>query len=186
MDVAVQRYRFTVDQYHRLGKLGILGPEARVELIDGEIIEMSPIGARHVHCVIFLTSAFSRAVGARALVSTQNPLRLGGHLEPEPDVVVLRPPLSRYANLIPGATDALLIIEVAETSLHYDREVKLPRYAMAGVPEVWIVDLDGNAIEAFRSPSPAGYRERYRHERGEAIAPAAFSDILLSVDDVLG
>jgi Uma2 family endonuclease len=186
MDVAVQRYRFTVDQYHELAKAGILSEECRVELIDGEIIEMSPIGAEHMYCVAYLTAAFIRGLADRAVIWPQNSLRLGEHSEPEPDIVLLRPPLERYRAIIPWTADALLVVEVADTSLRYDRELKLPRYAATGVPEVWIVDLNGGAVEMYRGPTSDGYRTRARSLRGEEIAAAAFPDLHLPVSEILG
>jgi Uma2 family endonuclease len=186
MSVDLKRRRFTVDEYHRMGEVGILSETDRVELIDGEIVEMTPIGAAHARCVMFLNDAFVRHVAGRAVVSPQNSLRLGTHLEPQPDLILLRPPLARYGKLIPGPPDALLVVEVADTSQQRDRVIKLPRYAAGGVPEVWIVDLEGAAVEVYRTPSPGGYRDTRRLERGDEVAPAAFPDLVLAVDDILG
>lgn len=186
MSPELQRRRFTVDEYHRMAEVGILTREARVELIDGEIVEMTPIGAPHVRCVMFLTEAFVRRLEGRALVSPQNSLRLSQWSEPEPDLALLRPPLAVYGKRIPVPTDTLLVVEVADTSQYRDRVVKLPRYAAAGVPEVWIVDLDGGVVETYRDPSSEGYRETRRLERGAEVAPAAFPDASLEVDDILG
>jgi Uma2 family endonuclease len=186
MSVTLTRRRFTVDEYHRMAEVGILTRADRVELIDGEIVEMSPIGASHARCVMFLTDAFVRHLAGRAVVSPRNSLRLGEHLEPQPDLILLRPPLARYHERIPGAADALLVVEVADTSQHRDRAVKLPRYAAAGVPEVWLVDLDASAVEIYRAPSSEGYRSSRRLGRGQDASPAAFSDLVLAVDDILG
>jgi Uma2 family endonuclease len=186
MSVDFKRRRFTVDEYHRMGEVGILTRADRVELIDGEIVEMTPIGPLHWRCVIFLTQVFVRRLEGRALVSPQGPLRLGEWSEPEPDLALLRPPLERYAKRIPTVTDALLVVEATDTSQHRDRVVKLPRYAAAGVPEVWIVDLEGGAVEVYRTPSPEGYRDARRLERGDEVAPATFPDVILPVDDILG
>jgi Uma2 family endonuclease len=186
MSLDVKPRRFTVDDYHRMAEVGILAPDERVELIDGQILEMAPLGARHVRCVIFLNELFVRRLAGRALVSPQNSLRLGRWSEPGPDLVLLRPPLGRYAEQIPLTDDALLVIEVVDSSQHRDRVVKLPRYAAAGVVEVWIVDLDGGAVEICREPTSGGYRERRRAGRGEVVAPAAFPDVVVSVADVLG
>ena len=186
MDVALQRYRFTVDQYQELGRAGIISDECRVELIDGEIIEMSPIGAGHMYSVAYLTAAFIRGLGDRAVLWPQNALRLGQYLQPQPDIVLLRPPLERYRAIVPRMEDALLVVEVADSSLRYDREVKLPRYAATGVPELWIVNLPGGAVEAYRDPTSGGYRTRSQFLRGDAIAPAAFPDLRLPVAAILG
>jgi Uma2 family endonuclease len=157
-----------------------------VELIDGEIVEMSPIGPPHVRCVMYLNEVFVRRLEGRALVSPQNSLRLSRWSEPEPDLVLLRLPLARYGKTIPAHGDALLVVEVADTSQHRDRIVKLPRYAAAGIPETWIVDLDGGAVEVYREPSPDGYRDARRLDRGADVAPAAFPDIVLEVAEILG
>ncbi len=186
MSVELKRRRFTVDEYHRMGEVGILTDADRVELIDGEIVEMTPIGAPHARCVMFLNDVFVRHLAGRAVVSPQNSLRLGVHLEPQPDIILLRPPLARYAKLIPGPQDTLLVVEVAETSQHRDREIKLPHYAAAGVPEVWIVDLDAGALEVYRDATPEGYRTGRRLGRGERVSPAAFLDLVIEVDDILG
>ena len=186
MTVELTRRLFTADEYHRLAEVGVLASCERVELIDGEIVVMSPIGHRHSRCVAYLNTAFVRGLGDRAVVWPQLSLRLGTRLEPEPDLVLLRPPLDRYAERLPGAPDALLVVEVSDTSLAYDREVKLPRYAAAGVPEAWIVDLEGGVVEVHREPSPDGYRWSRRRGRGEEVAPAAFPDVRLDVADIVG
>jgi Uma2 family endonuclease len=186
MGIEIERRLFDVDEYHRMGEVGILTDEDRVELIDGEILKMSPIGARHMRCVMFLNEAFVRRLDGRAVVSPQNSLRLHRRTEPQPDVVLLRPPLARYARTIPGPNDTLLVVEVADTSQYRDRVVKLPRYAAAGVPGVWIVDLDAAVVDVHREPSPKGYRSSRRAEGGEEVAPEAFPDVTLAVNDVLG
>jgi len=186
MSVELKRRRFTVDEYHRMGEVGILTRGDRVELIDGEIIEMTAMDAPHLRCVIFLTETFIRGLEGRALVAPQLPLRLTNWTEPEPDIALLRPPLDRYGQMIPASRDVLLAVEVADTTLRYDRGVKLPRYAAADVPEVWIVDLNGEAVEVYREPSTDGYRESRRLERGDAVAPAAFPDLVIAVHDILG
>jgi Uma2 family endonuclease len=186
MTVEQKRRLFTADEYHRLAEAGILARHERVELIDGEIVVMSPIGAPHGPCVMFLNEVFVRRLNGRALVAPQLSLRLTGWTEPEPDIALLRPPLDRYAKAIPRSVDALLVVEVADTSLHYDRTVKLPRYAATGVPELWIVDLNGGGVEVYLDPAGSTYRESRRLERGAEIAPAAFPDVVLEVSDILG
>jgi Uma2 family endonuclease len=186
MSVELTRRLFDVDEYHRMAEVGILTEDDRVELIDGEIVEMTPIGAPHARCVMFLNDAFVRRLEGRAVVSPQNSLRLHRRTEPQPDIILLRPPLARYAQHIPGPADALLVVEVADTSQYRDRVVKLPRYAAAGVREVWIVDLDNRVVDVHREPTPDGYRASRRLGRGDDIAPEAFPDVSLAVDDVLG
>ena len=156
MAVKLTRRPFDVDEYHRMGEVGILTAEDRVELIDGEIVQLSPIGAPHARCVMFLTEAFVRRLEGRAVVSPQNSVRLHRRTEPQPDIILLKPPLARYATAIPGPGDTHLVVEVAQTSQYHDRVVKLPRYAAADVPEVWIVDLDARVIDTYRGPAPKG------------------------------
>ena len=183
---AVQRYRFTVDQYHQMGEAGILSPDCRVELIDGEIFEMSPIDPWHAGVVNWLTHRFVTGLGGRAVVHVQNPTIVDRRSEPQPDVMLLRPREDFYRRAHPTPEDALLVVEVAHTSLAHDRRRKLPLYARTGVSEVWIVNRRADAVDVFRGPSPEGYRDHFRRERGEDLAPSAFPDLRLSVDDVLG
>ncbi len=186
MSVRLLRRSFTVEEYHRMAQVGILSEEDRVELIEGEIVEMTPIGSKHAACVNRLTRLFSDRVGGRAIVSVQNPLRLGQRSEPQPDLALLRPRADFYAQAHPGPEDVLLVVEVAETSGTVDREMKLPLYARGGVPEVWLVDLGGEGIEIYRSPGPQGYQEVRRVRRGEHLAPGAFPDLDLAVAEILG
>jgi Uma2 family endonuclease len=183
--VEIQRRRFTVEEYYRMGEVGILGPTDRVELIEGELIEMSPISPRNAACVTVLNRLLLLAVGDGAVVSPRNPVRLLGDTEPQPDVVLLRPPLRRYWEHTAAPPDALLVVEVSDTSYRYDRYVKLPLYARAGIPEVWIVDLAHAVVEVFREPGPAGYAFAQRVERGGTIAPAAFPDAGVTVAEIL-
>ena len=186
MAVVVQRYRFTVDQYHRIGEIGIFDPDRRVELVDGEIFEMSPIDPWHARVVMFLNHHFVTGLAGRAIVSVQSPTELDPRSEPQPDLMILNWRPDFYGTAHPRPEDALLLVEVANTSLRHDRLRKLPAYARAGVPEVWIVSRPADAIEVFREPSKHGYREHQTFRRGERLAPAAFPDLVLAVDDILG
>jgi Uma2 family endonuclease len=182
----LKRRLFDVDEYHRMAEVGILKREDRVELIDGEIIEMTPIGAPHICCVMFLTDIFVRRLQGRAMVSPQSSVRLHRRTEPEPDIALLRPPLARYRKAIPAADDVFLVVEVADTSQYRDRVVKLPRYAAAAIPEVWIVDVDASVVEVHRRPLATGYGDVRTARRGDRVAPEAFPDVILSVDEILG
>jgi len=164
---------------------GILHEDDRVELIQGEIILMTPIGRRHAACVAELNRLLVPAVGQRALLWPQNPITLPDESEPQPDIVLLRPRADRYLQDDAHPEDVLLLVEVADTSQRYDRTVKLPLYGRAGVPEVWIVDLPGEVIEVYRRPTPNGYTDVDRTGRGGFVAPVAFPDIVLSVDAIL-
>jgi Uma2 family endonuclease len=187
-----RRRRFTVDEYYRMAAAGILKPEERVELIDGDIIEMSPIGSPHAAAVKRATHLFYRTIGDRAVVSVQDPVRLHSRSEPEPDLALLRPRADFYAEAHPTPKDVLLVVEVADTSEAYDRRVKFPRYAQAGIPEAWLLILSGSldsravALEVHREPSPQGYGRVQRFGRGECLAPVAFPDVVLAVTDLLG
>ena len=180
----ITRRRFTVHDYHRMGEAGILHEDDRVELIEGEIVEMAAIGTRHLACVNQLTRLLVRGVGDEAIVSVQNPARLDEHSEPQPDLTALR--VRDYREALPVPEDVLLLIEVSDTTLRYDRGVKLPLYARASIREVRIVDLPGETIERHADPSGEGYRRVERARRGEALAPLAFPKLSLQADDVLG
>jgi Uma2 family endonuclease len=180
----VTRRRFTVHDYHRMGEAGILHEDDRVELIEGEIVEMAAIGTRHFACVNGLTRLLVRGVGDAAIVSVQNPVRLDEHTEPQPDLAVLQ--TRDYRESLPRPEDVLLLIEVSDTTLSYDRNVKLPLYARAGIPEVWIVDLAGETVERYTGPSGDSYRHVERARRGEEIRSAALPEPAFRVEAVLG
>lgn len=171
----LKRRLFAVDEYHRMAEVGILDPDERVELIDGEIVEMSSIGLRHARCLMFLTDLFVRRLDGRALLSPQLPLRLHRRSEPQPDLMLLKPPLSQYATTLAGPEHVLLVVEISDTSQYRDRVVELPRYAAAGLPEYWIVDLKADAVDVYREPTADRYRTARRIVRGGTVAPAAFS-----------
>lgn len=184
MSVPIQRYRFTVDEYYKLAEAGVLSEDSRVELIEGEIVMMTPIGRRHAACVDRLNNLLAALVGDRAIVRVQNPILLSGDTEPEPDVSLLRPRDDFYAQSEPGPGDVFLVIEVADSSLAYDREVKLPLYARAGIPEVWIADLGDESVSTYASPGPEGDAERRTYRSGETLRPREL-EIEVPVDRVL-
>jgi len=181
----VRRRRFTREEYHRMADAGILHEDDRVELIEGEIVLMTPIGRRHAACVAEPNRLLVPAVGNRALLWPQNPITLPNESEPQPDIVLLRPRADRYRQDDARPEDVLLLVEVADTSQRYDRTVKLPLYGAAGIPEVWIVDLAGEVIEVYRRPTPSDYSQVERVGRGGVVAPGAFPDIVLPVDTIL-
>lgn len=186
MAVELERRHFTVEEYHRMAGAGILTEDDRVELIDGEILTMTPIGWRHAACVATLIHLFSPLSRDRAVLWPQNPIGLGPRSEPQPDVTLLRPRRDMYRHAGPRSEDVLLLVEVADTSIAYDRGVKLSLYAAAGIPEVWLVDLEGRAVEVHRAPTPPGVRETQRLLPGEPVSPAAFPDVVLAVAEILG
>nr|MBS0019728.1 Uma2 family endonuclease [Gammaproteobacteria bacterium] len=152
-----QRHRLTLDEFLRIGEAGILGDDARVELIEGDLIDMAPIGSRHAAVVKRLNYLLTLAAGERAIVSVQDPIALDEHTMPQPDVALLKPRADSYSSAHPRPEDTLLIIEVAETTLAYDVNIKLPLYARAGIPEVWIIDLTSRQITRYRNPSKDAY-----------------------------
>lgn len=158
-ELGVHRHRLTVEQYHRMAETGVLARDARVELIEGVIVEMAPIGSRHAATVKRLNALLTSAVVGRAIVSVQDPIRLGDRSEPHPDLALLRPREDFYANTAPTAADTLLIIEVSQATAAYDRQVKVPLYAQHGVPEVWIVDLDFSLVRFYRTPQADRYAD---------------------------
>ena len=185
VEVEVARRRFTVEEYHQMGEAGILGEDDRVELIEGEIVQMTAIGRRHAACVAELTRLLVPAVGDRALLWPQNPVRLSRDTEPQPDIVLLRPRADRYVDSEAGPEDVLLLIEVADTSQRYDRMVKLRLYARAGIREYWIVDLQGEAIEVYRQPEETRYADARRVGREGTVSPTAFPEITLAIEPIL-
>ena len=186
MALQLQHWKFTVEQFEQMGAAGILDEDDRVELVDGEIVEMSPIGAPHLHCVNRLTRLLVLAAGDRAVVQVQNPVRIGEYQEFLPDLSLLRPLPPDTPEDVPAAPDVLLVIEVADTTMRHDRGVKLPRYARAGVPEVWIVDLQRGHLLVYREPGDDGYRRTQTVRRGASVAPLSLPDQPIDVDAILG
>jgi Uma2 family endonuclease len=178
------RWRFTVHDYHRMGEAGILHEDDRVELIEGELVEMAAIGTRHFSCVNRLTRLLVMNVGDEAVVSVQNPVRLNEFTEPQPDLTLIRP--RDYRVSLPEPEDVLLLIEVSDTTLAYDRGLKLQLYARAGIKEVWIVDLPAETIEQYTDASGDGYRHVEHKRRGQSLQPAALPNVTPAVDEVLG
>ena len=186
MSTPLRTHNFTVDEYHRMAEAGVFHEDARVELLDGQIVEMTPIGPRHAVCVDRLNGRLSRLVGDSAIVRVQSPVVLGQRAEPEPDVTLLRPPFERYQEAHPGPAEIMLVIEVADTSVEHDRSVKIPLYARAGVPEVWLVNLPADRIEVYRDPAGGSYAEVTSVSGGETLTPLEVPSATLSVDGILG
>ena len=182
---AITRRRFSVKEYYLMAEAGILSPRDRVELIDGEIVQMAAMGSYHAGCVNTLNRLFMEMLGRRVVVSVQNPVRLGERSEPEPDVALLRPRADLYTESHPRPEDVMLIVEVSHSTVEYDRDVKTPLYAEAGIPELWLVNLDEDYIDGLSDPDGAGYRTVRRYVRGERIAPALLPDAALDVSQIL-
>jgi Uma2 family endonuclease len=181
----IRRHRITVDEYYRMAELGILQPDARVELIEGEIIDMAPIGAGHGGTVTQLGQLLSNAAGDLACVLTQQVIRLSDICEPQPDLALVKPKVDLYKKKHPGPSDTLLIIEVSEASLRYDVQIKAPLYALHGVPEFWVVDLKGRAIRFFRSPQSGEYMDVTSTSEPGLVTPAALSGVLIGLTHLL-
>ena len=186
MVTSLKRRRFTVDEFHRMARTGILHEDDRLELIDGEVVEMAPIRERHAFCVVALTEEFSIRSAGRYVVSPQNPVRLSRHSELYPDLLLLRPPRRRYAQRTTDAGDVVLVIEVADATLATDRRIKMPRYAAAAIPEAWLVNLRRNTVEVHRDPRDGRYQQVTIYHKGEAVTPLVFPDIAIDVDAILG
>ncbi|MDF0552469.1 Uma2 family endonuclease [Kamptonema sp. UHCC 0994] len=186
MSVQMQRRLFTVQEYHLMGEAGIFGNNERVELIEGEIIEMAAIGTRHASCVNRLARRFSLIPEDMATFAIQNPIQLTERNEPQPDVVLLQPRADYYATAHPRPSEILLLIEVSDSTIDFDRDVKVPNYARSGIQEVWLWNLEDNCLEVYRLPTVNGYGFMQRFERGEMVSPLAFPDFEVSVDWILG
>ena len=182
VDVERTRRLFTIEEYVQMHEAGIFADDERIELIDGEIVEMSPIGDPHAAFVVNLTHLFVNAVGDRALVRVQGPVRVPPRSLPQPDLALLRP--RSYKRQSATTSDVLLVLEVADTSLRYDRAVKLRLYARAGIPEYWIVDAKAETVEIHRAPSGETYAERLQPARGTSVAPLALPDAAIAVDAI--
>jgi Uma2 family endonuclease len=187
MAVEVHRYRFTVPEYHRIGEVGILDEDAKIELLVGDIVVREPPGPYHAGTVDRLNALWvSRLVG-RAVVRVQNPIELPEvDSEPQPDLALLRPRADFYTTAHPRAADVLLVVEVADSSARPDRRVKISLYARAAIREVWLVDLTSRQLELYRHPSADGYREVRTARDDEGVSPEAFPDLRLTPSDLLG
>lgn len=180
--------RLTVDDYVAMAEAGILSADDRIELLDGRLIEMSPIGPSHSHSVNALERLFAQRLyindPASAHLSVQNPIQLDEHSAPEPDLVLYDPEMPRDRH--PHPEDIFLFVEVAESSVDYDRTVKAEHYAAAGIPEYWLVDLSAELIDVFRQPEDDGYAERHRHRSGDTLSVSTLPDVeTVPIEDVL-
>lgn len=181
-----QHYRFTAEEYTRMAAEGIIPPDARVELIDGEIVEMSPIGSRHNAFVDRLNRLLARKLGDAAIVRVQGSVQLDERVMPQPDFAVLRPRDDFYEDALPGPADVRLLVEVADTSLVYDRSEKARLYARYGIPEYWLLDLVQNSVLVHTEPGPTGYQHVEIRNRSDAWASRSVPELEVSGHDILG
>jgi hypothetical protein len=181
----VGRKLFTVEEFEQMVQAGVLKEDDRLELIEGVLVSMSPIGSTHAGMVNRLTRMLSAQVGTKAIVAVQNPIRLP-HSEPQPDLALLRARRDDYAQSHPEAGDVLLIIEVVDTSVDYDRTMKVPLYGRSGIPEVWLIDLLEGVVEVYHTPAPVGYRAKQTYAAGDSLTPEGLPGLTLSVAEILG
>lgn len=181
---AMPYHRWSVEEYRQMARAGLLGEADRVELIEGELIDMAPIGSKHAFRVDSLARALQLAVGKALLVRVQNPILLGERSEPQPDIALVKD--RNYAESHPGVKDVLLVIEVSDTTLAYDRDVKLSLYARHGIPEVWLLDVNADELTVYREPAEDQYRLIRKPTRAEAVSPVLVTGVAISVAEALG
>ena len=181
----LQRHRVSVDEYYRMAEAGVFPPDARIELIEGEVIDMPPMNSRHYSAVLRLNRLLTHAASERAAVACQLPLGLSNRSEPEPDLLLLAPRADDYVYAKPTAEDVLLLIEVSDTTARYDRRIKVPLYARHGVTEVWIVDLDEGVLRFFRQPSGDRYLETTTAETPGLTPVAALPGLMVDLSGLL-
>jgi Uma2 family endonuclease len=186
MSLQIEKHYFTVADYNRMGEAGILSPDARFELIEGEIIEMPPIGSPHAAGVDVLARLLRKQVEDFAIIRVQSPIQLDDYSEPEPDLALLRLRDDFYRRAHPMPDDVLLVIEVSDTTLRFDREIKLPLYAKAGIAEVWIVNLPEEQIEIYAQPVVSVYQRNSVFKRGTQAQSQNCPDIRIDVDTLFG
>ena len=182
---APTRRRFTVAEYYAMAEAGILARDERVELLDGDVIAMPPINEWHASNVDLFANTFPAQLHERAVVRVQNPVRLDGNSQPQPDVMLLRWRDDFYRDGHPGPADVLLLIEVSDSSVDFDRNEKLSAYAAAGIPEVWIASRRDRRIESYSDPTGDAYAAVRHYGAGESISPQAFPDVVLQVDQII-
>jgi Uma2 family endonuclease len=182
----ITRKLFTTDEYYRMAEVGILTPEDRVELIEGEIVRMSPIGTRHAACVIRATDMFTLRFRGRAIVSVQNPAHLNQYNEPQPDILLLKPRKDYYSSQHPTADDTLLLLEVSDTTLKFDITVKIPIYAATGITEAWVADLRNDVIRVFRDPISGQYQTILTFNAEDELSILAFPNVAFKVSELIG
>ncbi|MBK8118426.1 MAG: Uma2 family endonuclease [Sulfuritalea sp.] len=181
--VAVPYHRWSVEEYHQMAQAGLLDETDRVELIEGELIDMAPIGSKHAFRVDSIARALQRAAGTSFLVRVQNPILLGELSELQPDIAVVKD--KNYSEAHPGPEDVLLIVEVSDTTLAYDRDVKLSLYARHGIPEVWLLDVNAGELTVYREPAEGQYRLIRKPTRAEAVSPTLVPAVAISLAEVL-
>jgi len=186
MAVQITRWQFTADDYERMVETGILDKHDRVELIDGEVIAMTPIGPPHAGIVNRLNAMLSHRLAGVAIVSVQNPIRLNDYSEAQPDLAILQLRDDFYAQAHPTPADILLLVEVADSSLAYDSEEKMPRYAQDAIPEVWLIDVENEMVTQFSHPLLNTYRHEVQLARGQLLVSQTIAGLEIAIDAIFG
>lgn len=179
-----QKHSISAEEYLRMGEAGVFDPEARLELIDGEIIEMAPIGSPHAGLVNRLTAIFVQRAAGRGVVSVQNPVIISDRSVPQPDLALLKPRADYYSASHPTVSDVLLVVEVADSTLTFDLGTKVPLYARCGIAEAWVADVNERVIHVFRGPGAAGYRTTFTAPSGHSVSCVALPEILIEVREL--
>lgn len=175
------KHKLTITDYYRMGDAGILHEKDRVELIEGELIDMAPIGSNHAGIIAQLSSLLSVLVVGKAVVWSQNPLHLNDHSVPQPDIMLLKPRSDFYKRALPKPADVLVLIEVADSSLAYDRNTKLPLYARNGIQEFWVVDLNAKFVERYSNPNQTGYGHKETLAENQSICPLELQEVKIDL-----
>lgn len=183
---SIPRKTLTVDQFVKMGEAGILHEDDRVELIEGEMIQMPPIGIDHAYRVDAVNEYFVLSLRGTGFVSIQNPVVLPPDNMPQPDVIIFRPNREEYKHRYRNAHDVLLLIEVADSSLRYDRDIKVPIYAANGVAEVWVLDVNTEVLLVFRKLIDGGYTESLNLDKSQSVTPTLLPDVTIHVADLFG
>jgi Uma2 family endonuclease len=184
MTAQLLTHKFTTQQYHLMHEAGVFAEGDRFELINGELSKMSPIGLKHALCVARLTKRFELKLGDRTMIWAQNPILLDGNSQPQPDLAILKLRDDFYEEGLPTPSDILLIIEVSDSTTSYDRDIKMPLYAAAGIPEMWLFDINKKAIEGYSLPSSSGYKQMRRYEENDTLAMLAFPDVIFNWEEL--
>lgn len=184
MTAQLLTHKFTTQQYQLMHEAGVFAQDERLELIDGEIKKMSPIGRKHAACVNRLVTLFTKKLGDLIILSVQNPISLADNSEPQPDLAILKLRDDFYEESLPTPSDILLIIEVADSTIAYDLEVKAPLYASVGIPEMWLFDVNKKAIEGYSQPSAPGYKQLNRYEKNDKLSILAFPEVIFTWEEL--
>jgi Uma2 family endonuclease len=184
MSAPLPRHKLNLEDYHRMIEAGIFTPNQRIELLEGKLFDMAPIGPAHSGTTNYLTRLFFQAVGDKAIVSVQNPVMLGDNSEPQPDLMILRSREDFYRSSHPVAEEVLLLVEIADTSASSDRSYKIPLYARHGIPEVWLLDVKRQQLEIHTQPEQGQYRQVHLAQTDEAIRLSQLPEIEINVRQI--